>query len=53
MVGEVEEDGEKVQTSSYTVSPVDVMYILWSTADNTALLICKLLREAVFKEKIC
>ena len=37
------EGGEKVQTSSCTVSPEDVMYL--NIIDNTALQNCKLLRE--------
>ena len=44
-MGKVEEGGKKVQNSSYTESPEDIMYTFLSIVGNTALQNCKLLRQ--------
>ena len=42
-MGEMREDGQKVQTSSYMINPVDVMCIKVTVANNSVLCVWKLL----------
>ena len=48
-MGEMDEGGQKVQTSTYTINTGDVMYHMVTTVNDTALHISKLLREQTLK----
>lgn len=47
-----DEGGQTVQTSSYEISHRELKDSIVSTASNTVLHICKLLRENIFKVQI-
>ena len=42
-MGKLGKGSQKVQTSSYTISPGDIMYSMLSIDYNTVLHVCKLL----------